>query len=99
MLGLGSGLLPVNGISPMIPTLFLSLIFLYSFAAPLPQVGSLLGWSQHKTFKPMFFFSGRLLYRDVCLLDPKVYFNLLVIVSVSLNHSLSTYHLTDEVQV
>ena len=27
-------------------TLFLSLIFLYSPAAPLPQVGSLLGWSQ-----------------------------------------------------
>ena len=43
--GLGSGLLPENGISPLIPTLFLSLLFLYS-AAPLPQVGSLLGWSQ-----------------------------------------------------
>ena len=32
---------------PPIPTLFLSLIFLYSSVALLPQVGSLLGWSQH----------------------------------------------------
>ena len=67
MQGLRSGLLPVNGISPLllllllllllrrfsrvllcaalIPTLFLSLLFLYSSAAPLPRVGSLLGWS------------------------------------------------------
>ena len=34
-----------NGISPLILTLLLSLIFPYSSAAPLPQVGSLLGWS------------------------------------------------------
>ena len=46
MQGLGSGLLPANGISPLIPTLFLSLLFLYSSAAPLPWVSSLLGWSQ-----------------------------------------------------
>ena len=46
MQGLVSGLLPANGISPLIPILFLSLVFLYSFAAPLPQVSSLLGWSQ-----------------------------------------------------
>ena len=46
MQGLGSGLLPVNGISRQIPTLFLSLIFPYSSAAPLPQIGSLLGWSR-----------------------------------------------------
>ena len=46
MQGLGSGLLPENSISPLIPTLFLSLIFLYSSAAPLPQVSSLLSWSQ-----------------------------------------------------
>ena len=43
MLGLGSGLLLANGISPLIPTLFLSLIFLYSSAVPLAQVGSLFG--------------------------------------------------------
>ena len=49
MLGLGSGLLLANGISPLIPTLFLSLIFPYSSVAPFPQVGSLLGWSQHTT--------------------------------------------------
>ena len=53
MLGLGSELLPVNGISPMIPSFFLSLIFLYSSAAQLPQVSSLLGWSQHQTFIPI----------------------------------------------
>ena len=47
MQGLGSGLLPANGFSPLIPTLFLSLVFLYSSAAPLPQVSSLLSWSQH----------------------------------------------------
>ena len=47
MQGLGSGLLPANGISPLIPTLFLSLLFLYSSAPPLPRVGSLLGWSRH----------------------------------------------------
>ena len=46
MLGLGSGLLLVNGVSPLIPTLFLRLRFPFSSAAPLPQVGSLLGWSQ-----------------------------------------------------
>ena len=46
MQGLGSGLLHANGNSPLIPTLFLSLLFLYSSAALLPQVGSLLGWSQ-----------------------------------------------------
>ena len=46
MQGLGSGLLPVSGISPLIPTLFLSLIFPCSSVAPLPQVSSLLGWSQ-----------------------------------------------------
>ena len=46
MQGLGSGLLPANGNSPLIPTLFLSLLFLYSSATLLPQVGSLLGWSQ-----------------------------------------------------
>ena len=45
MLGLGSGLLPANGTSPLTPTLFLSLLFPYSSVAPLPQVGSLLGWS------------------------------------------------------
>ena len=45
--GLGSGLLPVNGISPLIPTLFLSLIFPYSSAVLLPQVGSLLSWFWH----------------------------------------------------
>ena len=44
---LGSGLLPASGISPLIATLFLSLIFPYSSAALLPQVGLLLGWSQH----------------------------------------------------
>ena len=47
MQGLGSGLLPASGISLLIPTLLLSLIFLYSSEAPLPQVGFLLGWSQH----------------------------------------------------
>ena len=46
MQGLGSGLLPVNSISPLIPTLFLSLSFVNSSAAPLPRVGSLLGWSR-----------------------------------------------------
>ena len=46
MQGSGSWLLPVNGISPLIPTLFLSLIFLYSSVAPLTPVGLLLGWSQ-----------------------------------------------------
>ena len=45
MLGLGSGLLPADGTSPLTPTLFLSLLFRYSSVAPLPQVGSLLGWS------------------------------------------------------
>ena len=35
----------VNGISPMILTLLLSLIFPYSSAAPLPQVSSLLAGS------------------------------------------------------
>ena len=35
MLGLGSGLLPVNCISPLIPTLYLSLTFPYSSVAPL----------------------------------------------------------------
>ena len=44
--GLRSGLLPASVISPLIPTLFLSLIFLYSSVALLPQVGLLLGWSQ-----------------------------------------------------
>ena len=44
--GLGSGLLLANGISPLIPTLFLSLLFLYSSVALLPQVGLLLGSSQ-----------------------------------------------------
>ena len=39
MRGLGSGLLPVNGISPQTPTLFLSLLFPYSSVALLPQVG------------------------------------------------------------
>ena len=47
--GLGSEPLPVSGISSLIPTLFLSLIFPYSFVAPFPQVGSLLGWPQHTT--------------------------------------------------
>ena len=47
MQGSGSWLLPANGISPLIPTLFLSLIFLYSSVAPLTPVGLLLGWSQH----------------------------------------------------
>ena len=47
MQGLGSGLLPMNGISPLILTLFLSLIFPYSSAVLLPQVGSLLSWSRH----------------------------------------------------
>ena len=42
MQGLGSGLLNVNGISSLILTLFLSLIFPYSSAVLLPQVGSLL---------------------------------------------------------
>ena len=46
MEGLRSGLLPASRISPLILTLFLSLILPYSSAAPLPQVGSLLGWSQ-----------------------------------------------------
>ena len=36
----------MSGISPLIPILFLSLIFLYSSVALLPQVGLLLGWSQ-----------------------------------------------------
>ena len=45
--GLGSGLLPMNGISPLILTLFLSLIFPYSSAVLLPQVGLLLSWSWH----------------------------------------------------
>ena len=49
MLGLGSGLLLVNGVSPLIPTLFLSLIFPYSSAALLPQVGLLLGLSRHSS--------------------------------------------------
>ena len=47
MQGSGSWLFPANGISPLIPTLFLSLIFLYSSVAPLTPVGLLLGWSQH----------------------------------------------------
>ena len=47
MQGLGSGLLPMNGISPLILALFLSLIFPYSSAVLLPQVGSLLSWSRH----------------------------------------------------
>ena len=42
MQGLGSGFLPANDISPLIPTLFLRFIFPYSSAAPLPQVGLLL---------------------------------------------------------
>ena len=46
MRGLGSGLLPENGISPLIPTSFLSLLFPYSSAAPLPRVCSLLSWSR-----------------------------------------------------
>ena len=46
MEGLRSGLLPASRISPLILTLFLSLILPYSSAAPLPQIGSLLGWSQ-----------------------------------------------------
>ena len=46
MRGLGSGLLPANGISPLIPTLFLSLLSLYSSEATLPWVSSLLGWTQ-----------------------------------------------------
>ena len=50
--GSGSWLLPANGISPLILTLFLSLTFLYSSAAPLPHVSFLLGWSQHLTRKP-----------------------------------------------
>ena len=45
MQGFRSGLLPENGISCLIPTLFLSLLFPYSSAAPLPQDSSLLGWS------------------------------------------------------
>ena len=45
MLGVGSGLLPANGISPLTPTLLLSLLFPYSSAALLLQVGLLLGWS------------------------------------------------------
>ena len=47
MQGLGSGLLPMNGISPLILTLFLSLIFPYSSAVLLPQVVLLLSWSWH----------------------------------------------------
>ena len=47
MQGLGSGLLPENGISCLIPTLFLSLFPYYL----LLQVGSLLGWSQHLVLK------------------------------------------------
>ena len=43
--GRGSGPLPVDGISPLISTLFLSLLSLYSSVALLPRVGSLLGWS------------------------------------------------------
>ena len=50
--GSGSWLLPANGIRPLILTLFLSLTFLYSSAAPLPHVSFLLGWSQHLTRKP-----------------------------------------------
>ena len=43
---LGLGLLPVNSISSLIPTLFLSLLFPYSSVAPMnQQCGSLLGWS------------------------------------------------------
>ena len=47
--GLRSEPLPASSISSLIPTLFLSLIFPYSSVAPVPQVGSLLGWSQHTT--------------------------------------------------
>ena len=47
MQGMGSGLLPVDGISPLIPTLFPSLLSLYSSAALLSRVSSLLGWSRH----------------------------------------------------
>ena len=47
ILGLGFGLLPANCISPLIPTLFPSLIFPYSSAAPLRQAGSLFDWSRH----------------------------------------------------
>ena len=49
MQGLECKLLPVNGISSLIPTLFLSLIFPYSSAALLPQVSSLFGWSQQSS--------------------------------------------------
>ena len=52
MQGLGSGLLPASGISLLIPTLFLSLIFPYSSVAPLLQVGSLLGWFQQPGLEP-----------------------------------------------
>ena len=48
MQGLGSGLLPVNGNSPLIPTLFLSLLFLFTSAALFPHVDLLLGWSQQR---------------------------------------------------
>ena len=51
MQGLECKLLPVNGISSLIPTLFLSLIFPYSSAALLPQVSSLFGWSQQSSYK------------------------------------------------
>ena len=44
MQGLGPGLLPVS--SPLSPALLLSLLFPYSPVAPLPEVGSLLGWSR-----------------------------------------------------
>ena len=49
--GLGSGLLPVNGISPLIPTLFLSLLFLSSSVVLIPQVSSLLDWSRYQENK------------------------------------------------
>ena len=54
MLGLGSGLLPVNCISPLIPTLYLSLTFPYSSVAPLAQVGLLCLFqhsSSYRSFK------------------------------------------------
>ena len=49
MLGLGSGLSPVNCISPLIPTLYLSLTFPYSSVAPLAQVSLLLCLFQHSS--------------------------------------------------
>ena len=72
--------LPASGVSPLVPTLFLSLLFLYSSVALLPQVGSLLDWSRHQEnknfhcfhFSPFYLpLSGGTRCHDLSFLDVK----------------------------